>query len=63
MDIKKSKILCLIFLNMAAAEIDRIVDAELDKTNKQQKPELVESLINTLDDIDICIEELGKEFI
>ena len=58
MDNKKSKVMCIILLNMLDAELSKLIDSELDESNNTSNPELVERLINVLDDIDDAIEVL-----
>ena len=63
MDNKKSKVMCIILLNMLDAELSKLIDSELDESNNTSNPELVERLINVLDDIDDAIEVLYRDVV
>ena len=63
MTIKKSKVICILLLNMLDAELSRLIDFELDENNDTTNHELVTKLINVLDDVDGAIEVLYKDVI
>ena len=63
MSIKKSKVMCIILLNMLDAELSKLIDHELDENNDNTNYELVTKLINVLDDVDGAIEALYKDVI
>ena len=58
MDIRKSKVVCILLLNMLDAELSRVIDYELDDDNENTNHSLVTSLIQVLDDVDEAIELL-----
>ena len=63
MDIKKSKVVCILLLNMIDAELSRVIDYELDDDNENPNHNLVTSLIQVLDDIDEAIELLRNDVV
>ena len=63
MDNKKSKVMCIMLLNMLDAELSKLIDYELDENNDATNHDIVTSLIHVLDDIDIAIEVLYKDVI
>lgn len=63
MDIKKSKVVCILLLNMLDAELSRVIDNELDDDNENPNHTLVTSLIQVLDDIDEAIELLRNDVV
>ena len=56
MDIRKSKVVCILLLNMLDAELSKIIDYELDDNNHKVDHELVTRLIQMLDNVDETIE-------
>ena len=58
MDIRKSKVVCILLLNMLDAELSRVIDYELDDDNENTNYALITSLIQVLDNIDEAIEFL-----
>ena len=60
---KKSKVMCIILLNMLDAELSRLIDFELDENNDNTNHELVTRLINVLDDVDEAIDVLYKDVV
>ena len=63
MTIKKSKVMCIILLNMLDAELSKLIDHELDENNDNTNHEIVTKLINVLDDVDEAIEVLYKDVV
>ena len=63
MNNKKSKVMCIMLLNMLDAELSKLIDYELDENNDATNHDIVTSLIHVLDDIDIAIEVLYKDVI
>ena len=63
MTIKKSKVICILLLNMLDAELSRLIDFELDENNDNTNHELVTKLINVLDDVDEAIDVLYKDVV
>lgn len=63
MDIKKSKVVCILLLNMLDAELSRVIDNELDDDNENPNHTLVTSLIQVLDDVDDAIDLLYKDVV
>ena len=63
MNNKKSKVMCIMLLNMLDAELSKLIDYELDENNDATNHDIVTSLIHILDDIDIAIEVLYKDVI
>lgn len=63
MTIKKSKVICILLLNMLDAELSRLIDFELDENNDNTNHELVTRLINVLDDVDEAIDVLYKDVV
>ena len=63
MDIRKSKVVCILLLNMLDAELSRVIDYELDDDNEKTNHALVTSLIQVLDDVDKAIEFLHDDVI
>ena len=63
MDIRKSKVVCILLLNMLDAELSRVIDYALEDDNENTNHALVTSLIQVLDDVDIAIEELYKDVV
>lgn len=63
MDIRKSKVACILLLNMLDAELSRVNDYALEDDNENTNHALVTSLIQVLDNVDIAIEELYKDVV
>ena len=63
MTIKKSKVICILLLNMLDAELSRLIDFELDENNDNTNHELVTKLINVLDDVDEAIDVLYTDVV
>ena len=63
MSIKKSKVMCIILLNMLDAELSKLIDHELDENNDNTNHELVTRLINVLDNVDEAIDVLYKDVV
>lgn len=63
MTIKKSKVICILLLNMLDAELSRLIDFELDENNDNTNHEFVTKLINVLDDVDEAIDVLYKDVV
>ena len=63
MNIKKSKVICIILLNMLDAELSSLIDHELYDTNENTNHELVSSLTKVLDDVDEAVEVLYEDVI
>ena len=63
MDIRKSKVVCILLLNMLDAELSRVIDYELEDDNENTNHALVTSLIQVLDDIDEAIEFLRHDVV
>ena len=63
MDIRKSKVVCILLLNMLDAELSRVIDYELDDDNETPNHNLVTSLIQVLDDVDEAIELLHGDVV
>lgn len=60
---KKSKVMCIILLNMLDAELSKLIDHELDENNNNTNHELVTRLINVLDNVDEAIDVLYKDVV
>lgn len=63
MDIKKSKVVCILLLNMLDAELSKVIDHELEDDNKNTNHALVTNLIQVLDDVDEAIELLHGDVV
>lgn len=63
MDIKKSKVVCILLLNMLDAELCKLVEYELDEDNNNTNHELVTKIIQVLDDVDEAVEVLYKDVV
>lgn len=63
MNIKKSKVICIILLNMLDAELSKLVEYELDENNDNTNYELVTKIIQMLDDVDEAVEVLYEDVI
>ena len=63
MNIKKSKVICIILLNMLDAELSSLIDHELYDSGENTNHELVSSLIKVLDDVDEAVEVLYEDVI
>ena len=63
MTIKKSKVVCIILLNMLDAELSKLIEFELDDNNDNTNHDLVTKIINVLDDVDIAIDALYKDVV
>ena len=63
MDIRKSKVVCILLLNMLDAELSRVIDYALEDDNENTNHALVTNLIQVLDNVDIAIEELYKDVV
>ena len=63
MNIKKSKVICLILLNILDAKLSHLIEFELDDNNDNTNHELVTRLINVLDDVDEAIDVLYKDVV
>ena len=63
MDNKKSKVMCLMLLNMLDAELSKLVEYELDEDNDNTNHELVTKIIQVLDDVDETVEVLYKDVV
>ena len=59
----KSKILCVILLNMLDAELSKIIEEELSESNDNPDMQAVHYMIELLDDIEIVCEMFGKEVV
>lgn len=62
MDMKKSKVVSIILMNMVMAEIEKIVDSEIDK-GENGDYQLVDLLVETNEALSISCEQLGKDII
>lgn len=62
MDMKKSKVVSIILMNMVMAEIEKIVDSEIDK-GENGDYQLVDLLVKTNEALSISCEQLGKDII
>ena len=62
MDMKKSKVVSIILMNMVMAEIEKIVDSEIDK-GENGDYQLVDLLVETNEALSISCEQLGKDVI
>ena len=62
MDMKKSKVVSIILMNMVMAEIEKIVDIEIDK-GENGDYQLVDLLVETNEALSISCEQLGKDII
>ncbi len=60
---KKSKVMCIMLLNMLDAELSKLVEYELDEDNDNTNHELVTKIIQVLDDVDEAVEVLYKDVI
>ena len=63
MGIKKSKVVCILLLNMLDAELSKLVEYELDEDNDNTNHELVTKIIQVLDDVDETVEVLYKDVV
>lgn len=63
MDNKKSKVMCIMLLNMLDAELSKLVEFELDDDNDNPNHELVTRIIRVLDDVDEAVEVLYKDVV
>ena len=63
MDIKKSKVVCILLFNMLDAELSRVIDYELDDDNENTNHALITSLIQVLDNVDEAIELLHGDVV
>ena len=63
MDIRKSKVACILLLNMLDAELSRVNDYALEDDNENTNHALVTSLIQVLDDVDEAIELLHNDVV
>ena len=63
MDNKKSKVMCIILLNMLDTELSKLVEYELDEYNDDTNHELVTKIIQVLDDVDEAVETLYRDVI
>ena len=59
----KSKILCVILLNMLDSELSKIIEEELSENNESPDMQAVHYMIDLLDDIEIVCEIFGKEVV
>ena len=59
----KSKILCVILLNMLDAELSKIIEEVLSESNDNPDMQAVHYMIELLDDIEIVCEMFGKEVV
>ena len=59
----KSKILCVILLNMLDSELSKLIEEELSENNKNPDMQAVHYMIDLLDDIEIVCEIFGKEVV
>ena len=59
----KSKILCVILLNMLDSELSKIIEEELSENNENPDMQAVHYMIDLLDDIEIVCEIFGKEVV
>ena len=59
----KSKILCVILLNMLDSELSKIIEEELSENNESPDMQAVRYMIDLLDDIEIVCEIFGKEVV
>jgi hypothetical protein len=59
----KSKILCVILLNMLDSELSKIIEEELSENNESHDMQAVYYMIDLLDDIEIVCEMFGKEVV
>ena len=59
----KSKILCVILLNMLDSELSKIIEEELSENNESPDMQAVRYIIDLLDDIEIVCEIFGKEVV
>ena len=60
---KKSKVMCIMLLNMLDAELSKLVEYKLDEDNDNTNHELVTKIIQVLDDVDEAVEVLYKDVI
>lgn len=60
---KKSKVMCLMLLNMLDAELSKLVEYELEDDNVNTNHELVTRIIHVLDDIDEAVELLYRDVV
>lgn len=63
MDIRKSKVVCILLLNMLDAELSKLVEYELDEDNDNTNHELVTKIIQVLDDVDEAVEVLYRDVV
>ena len=62
MDMKKSKVVSIILMNLVMAEIEKIVDSEIDK-GENGDYQLVDLLVETNEALSISCEQLGRDII
>lgn len=62
MNNKKDKVVCIILMNMVIAEIQKIIEVEIDKKENGDYT-LVDLLIETNELLSISCEEIGKDVI
>ncbi len=62
MNNKKDKVVCIILMNMVIAEIQKIIEVEIDKKENGDYT-LVDLLIETNELLFISCEEIGKDVI
>lgn len=60
---KKSKVMCIMLLNMLDAELSKLVEYELDEDNDNTNHELVTKIIQVLYDVDGAVEVLYKDVV
>lgn len=60
---KKSKVMCLMLLNMLDAELSKLVEYELEDDNVNTNHELVTRIIQVLDDIDEAVEVMYRDVV
>ncbi len=60
---KKSKVMCIMLLNMLDAELSKLVEYELNEDNDNTNHELVTKIIQVLDDVDEAVDVLYKDVI
>lgn len=59
MDNKKDKVVCIILMNMVMAEIQKIIESEIDKEENGDY-RLVDLLVEANELLSISCEEIGK---
>ncbi len=62
MNNKKDKVVCIILMNMVIAEIQKIIEVEIDKKENGDYT-LVDLLIEANELLSISCEEIGKDVI